>query len=223
VVVEHGLGGKATLALAAAPRQRVGVIRDPRAIVRVPSLPACLRPVTDDYHRPSLLSGFESRGEWVPPPALSGEQARALPGAIEALERDLEPAAPGQVEALLADLAANLPLVDQPEVIWKVHLEAFKRDLADVPVDILVAACDQWRRTKTFWPSIAEFLALVRPRLSERRRQLLRLEVLQRVASDPAPEGIVTAEWFYSVTGRRSRARGRNPVVVGAVLPDPDR
>ena len=150
-----------------------------------------------------------SDGNWVPPVALSEDQASELEGALAKFAQLLEPAQPDAARELLSRLAMNLRLEAMPEKAWRMHLDDFVADLGDVPDDLIAEACRLWRRREKFWPTISEFLALVEPELARRRRTFRRLEVLTRVASDPAPDGIATREWVERVDGGRTRALSR--------------
>lgn len=71
--------------------------------------------------------------------------------------------------------------------------------LDDCPLDIIQVACKRWYENNTFFPATNEFLDLVRPLLGDRQRELKRLIILDRVANNPAPDGIVTWEWWYQI------------------------
>ncbi len=181
----------------------------PRETGSTNSLPACLEAITADGHRPSLLVGMLSGGNWIPPVKLSEAEALALNGALPRFAQLLEPAQPDVARALLSELAMNVRLEEMPEEVWRMHLDTFVADLGDVPEDLIVEACRLWRRREKFWPTISEFLPLVESELGRRRRTLRRLEVLIRVASDPAPDGTATREWVERVDGGRSCAVSR--------------
>ena len=165
--------------------------------------------MTADGHKPTVIVGMLSGGDWVPPVALSEDQASELEGALAKFAQLLEPAHPDAARELLSRLAMNLRLEAMPEKAWRMHLDYFVADLGDVPKDLIGKACDLWRRREKFWPTISEFLALIEPELGRRRRTLRRLQVLARVVSDPAPDGIATEEWVERVDGGRTRALSR--------------
>ena len=181
----------------------------PRENESTASLPACLERITVDSHKPSLIVGMLSCGDWVPPVALSEVEASALPDALAKFAQLLEPAQPDATRALLSRLAMSCRLEDMSEEPWRMHLDDFVADLSDVPEDLIAKACRLRRRREKFWPTISEFLALVEPELGWRRRTFRRLEVLTRVASDPAPDGIATEEWVERVDGGHTRALSR--------------
>ncbi len=191
----------------------------PRETARPNSLPACLERITDDHHKPTVIVGTMSGGDWLPPVALSEVQASALKGALVRAAQVPEPARPDVTRALLSRLAMNCRLEEMSDKAWQMHLGDFVADLGDVPEDLIAEACRCWRRWKKFWPTISEFLALVEPELARRRCTLRRLQVLARVASDPAPDGIATREWIDRVVGAHaalSRVAGMRPI--GQVL-----
>lgn len=191
----------------------------PRETESKGSLPACLDRITADGHKPSLIIGMVSGGDWLPPVALSEVEAAALSGALATAIQVLEPADPVVTRALLSSLAMNCRLEDLPDKIWQMHLNDFVSDLSDVPENVIADACRVWRRRKKFWPVISEFLELVRPELARRRQTLRRLQVLDRVASDPAPDRTATREWIDRVVGPHaalSRTDGMRPL--GRVL-----
>ncbi len=192
----------------------------PRETARPNSLPACLERMTADGHRPNIIVGTVSGGDWLPPVALSEVEASALKGALARSAQVLEPARPDVTRELLSRLAINCRLEEMSEKMWRMHLDDFVTDLGDVPEDLIAEACRRWRRREKFWPTISEFLALVEPELARRRRTFRRLEVLTRVASDPAPDGIATWEWLERVGDGRARAlsRGGGMRPLGQVL-----
>lgn len=167
----------------------------PRATARPPSLPAPLARLTGDGHRAGLTVGFIP-SSWTPPAAIRPEEAAALPGLIAALEQALIPAEPRAIRLHLSRLAMNCRIEDLPERAWEMHLADFMADLAEVPEDIVAEACAVWRRTRKFWPTIAEFIEMTSWRLRNRRTELARLRVLARVAVNPAPQGMVTRAWL---------------------------
>lgn len=181
----------------------------PRETARPNSLPACLERITDDHHRPTIIVGTMSGGDWLPPVALSEVQASVLKDTLASFAQALEPAHPDVAWALLSRLAMNCRLEEMPDKVWQMHLDDFVSDLSDVPEDLIAEACRCWRRWKRFWPTISEFLALVGPELARRRWTLRRLQVLARVAFDPAPDGIATREWLDRVIGGHTRALSR--------------
>ena len=182
-------------------------------------LPECLEAITADGHKPTIIVGTVSGGDWVPPVALSEVQASVLKDTLASFAQTLEPAHPDVARALLSRLAMNCRLEEMPDKVWQVHLDDFVTDLSDVPEDLIAEGCRCWRRREKFWVTISEFLALVRPEVARRRRTLRRLQVLARVASDPAPDGIATREWIDRVVGAHealSRVAGMRPI--GQVL-----
>lgn len=181
----------------------------PRETESTASLPACLEWITADGHKPTVIVGMLSDGNWVPPVALSEDQASEFEGALAKFAQLLEPAQSDAARELLSRLAINCRLEEMPEKMWRMHLDDFVADLVDVPEDLIAEACRLWRRWKKFWPTISEFLALIEPELGRRRRTLRRLQVLARVVSDPAPDGIATGEWVERVDGGHTRAISR--------------
>ncbi len=192
----------------------------PRETESTVSLPACLERITADGHKPTLIVGMLSDGNWVPPVALSEVEASALPDALAKFAQLLEPARPDVARELLSRLAINCRLEEMSEKMWRMHLDDFVTDLGDAPEDLIAEACRLRRRREKFWVTISEFLALVGPELARRRRTFRRLQVLARVASDPAPDGIATWEWLERVGDGRARAlsRGGGMRPLGQVL-----
>ena len=181
----------------------------PRETESTASLPACLEWITADGHKPTVIVGMLSDGNWVPPVALSEVEASELPDALAKFAQLLEPAQSDAARELLSRLAINCRLEEMPEKMWRIHLDDYVADLSDVPEDLIAEACRRWRRREKFWPTISEFLPLVEPELGWRRRTFRRLEVLTRVASDPAPDGTATREWVERVDSGRTRALSR--------------
>jgi hypothetical protein len=178
-----------------------------------------LERITADGHKPTVIVGMLSGGDWLPPVALSEVEASAIGGALARSAQGLVPARPDVTRALLSRLAMNCRLEAMPEEAWRMHLDDYVADLSDVPEDLIAEACRRWRRREKFWPTISEFLPLVEPELAQRRRTFRRLQVLARVASDPAPDGIATREWIDLVIGPHtalSRVAGMRPL--GQVL-----
>ena len=160
--------------------------------------------MTDDYFRPGLIIGFLPSG-WVPPPSISDGVKSDLELAIASHEQALISADKETARALLARLSMSVRLEDMPESVWTMHLEDYISDLGDCPADILEKACRNWRQRQKFWPTISEFLELVRQDISERRQVLERLRVLKRVAEHPAPGGEVTREWHNRVIRQQTK------------------
>lgn len=183
--------------------------RVPKGTASAVSLPACLERVTADGHRPGLIVGTVANGDWLPPVAVSGAEADALDGAIAKVAEALVPAHPDTVRTLLAQLAMNVRLEGMSEENWQQHLEDYIADLSDVPEDLIAEACCRWWRKEKFWPLISEFLPLVEPGLSRRRRMMKRLKTLKRVAADPAPDGVATKEWLERIAGTRQTGAAR--------------
>ncbi len=155
----------------------------------------------------------------MPPVALSEVQGSLLKDTLASFAQALEPAHPDVARAPLPRLAMNCRLEEMPDKVWQMHLDDFVTDLGDVPEDLIAEACRLRRRRDKFWPTISEFLALVEPELARRRRTFRRLQVLARVASNPAPDGIATREWIDRVVGPHtalSRVAGMRPL--GQVL-----
>lgn len=200
----------------------IPVLSGRKEIAKAPSLPECLKLVTNDYYRPSLCVGFTSNGEWVPPASLSEEEIRALPGAIKSLEQSLQPADSDFVRIELTNLAMTVQLEDMPREIWEFRLTALLDDISNVPADIIAQACIQWRRTNPFWPANSKFLSLIGPKLHERKRLLERLKVLENVTKTPAPEGRVTREWRDTVMKRQSNPSFCGPIPLDQILADED-
>ncbi len=195
------------------------VERVPRETARPNSLPACLERITADGHKPTLIVGMLSGGNWIPPVALSEVEASELKGALARFTQALAPARPDAARELLSRLAMSCQLEAMPEEVWRIRLDDYVADLGDVPEDLIAEACRLWRRREKFWPTISEFLALIEPELARRRRTFRRLQVLARVASYPAPDAICTREWIDLVVGPHtalSRVAGMRPL--GQVL-----
>jgi len=140
-----------------------------------------------------------------------------LPGAIADHRGALHPAAPEEVVTLLSRMSMSLRLEDMPEQAWKYHLEDYADDLSEYPADIIQAGCKEWRRYEKFWPTIADFLKIVRPLLRERKNALQRLEVLQRVAESPAPDGIVSKDWHDDIVKESTMRESKGPERLGSL------
>lgn len=196
--------------------------RVPKGTANAVSLPECLERVTADGHRPGLIVGTVSNGEWLPPVAVSKAEADALDGAMAMVAETLIPARPDTVRALLSGLSMNVRLEEMSEKDWQHHLENYIADLSDIPEDLIAEACRQWRRKKKFWPLISEFLPLVEPGLWCRRRMMKRLKTLKHVAEYPAPDGVATREWLERIAGIRQTGVARVALMrpLGQVLDD---
>lgn len=170
-----------------------------RVIAKPPSLTAPLASLTSDSHRPRVVVGFIANG-WTPPAMINPDVAKTIPAQIVEHEIALTPADPRAVRVHLTRLAMNCRMEDMPAKAWEMHLADFIADLSDVPEDIVMECCTVWRRTQKFWPTISEFLEMTVWRLRKRRADLERLRVLERVAENPAPNGMVTMDWLRVVT-----------------------
>ena len=157
----------------------------------------CKLPVTQllrGYSAPPVLTDLDRGALSDLPPSLSEDQgrelSRMLPGAIKAAT----PAGPEAVAVILAKLSVVVLLPDTDE---KVLMETYIEDLEHMPADVLERVCRQWRRTKKFWPTIAELLELCDGEDKRRRRRLRRLQLLDSVRRNPAPGFIITEDWYY--------------------------
>ena len=99
----------------------------------------------------------------------------------------------GAKEALviLMKLSAVCPMEGRTDIATA--LEAYAEDLERMPGDLIDQACREWRRSNTFFPSIANLLKLIEPAFARLKRRRFLLGVLQDVADHPAPE--VTWNW----------------------------
>ena len=157
----------------------------------------CKLPVTrllQRYSAPPVLTDLDRGALSDLPPSLSEDQGRQivqmLPGAI----KTATPAGPEAVAMILAKLAVVVLLPDTDE---KVLMETYIEDLEHMPADVLERVCRQWRRTKKFWPTIAELLELCDGEDTRRRRRLRRLQVLDSVRRNPAPGFVITDDWYH--------------------------
>ena len=146
------------------------------------------------------MIGFVPVG-WTPPARLSSERAEGVSQAIAAHEAALMPAEPDDLRRVLSRLAMSCQMEDISAQVWSIRLSDFIEDVGHVPLDLVADACTQWRRTRKFWPVVADFLALIESELKARRRTMERLKVLERVAQEPAPDGIVNREWCDRMRG----------------------
>ena len=104
----------------------------------------------------------------LPPATCSPKQLAE----IEKWTRSLESSTPDHVMAELTKLAIVVRMPNDVDAAPMLRL--YLEDLAEYPPDVLAEACRQWRRTEKFFPTIAELIALMRPRVAH-RRDMLRL------------------------------------------------
>ena len=85
-------------------------------------------------------------------------------------EAKLNPSNREHVVTELTRLALVSPMSDRTAV--KPMLAMYADELAEFPPDVLSEACRTWRRTEKFFPTIAELIALMEPRVKHRRDML---------------------------------------------------
>lgn len=82
---------------------------------------------------------------------------------------------------------------------WGVRFAEMLENLEDCPIDIIRECRKRWFKKEIFFPANAQFLDLVGPLLGDRKRELKCLKILLSVADNPAPDGIVTKEWWNEI------------------------
>lgn len=101
------------------------------------------------------------------------------------VEWALTPAERPAIIITLTRLAAHF-WGDRGPAEWKIVFEDYADDLAEFPPDIIGDGIVQYRRQAKWWPKVSELIELMRPKLLERRMQLARLKVLEKIK--PADE-----------------------------------
>ena len=73
----------------------------------------------------------------------------------------------------MAELLQLATVVRMPnDIDPKPMLKLYAQDLVEYPPDVLTRACLEWRKAEKFWPTIAELIALMQPRVKHRREML---------------------------------------------------
>ena len=125
---------------------------------------------------------LRDRPRWDEFPVVSPEQRAAIPDAIKMVEATLVPATDEQIVSALGTIEVALPLRrDMPAVEADARLEIYSRALADMPADILNAACMEAVKTLKFFPKVAELRELAAKELGRRRWNKAMLEMAARV------------------------------------------
>ncbi len=130
-----------------------------------------------DSSWPQKLSHWESVSigilNYANVPALeTSERATAVAFIAETRAR-LAPAAGGDVAKVIAKLSIACRHPRETNAADRKALAALMLNyLVGYPLDLLNAATDDWIRTQTFFPSIAEFRALCEPEMTRRRNAL---------------------------------------------------
>jgi len=102
-------------------------------------------------------------------PQTSSMSAKAL-AEVKRREDALRPSTPQQIAAELAKVAAVVILPDNasPKTTFAIYAE----HLCPYPLDLVQAACAESIRTNKFFPTIAELIGLMAPRVKHRREML---------------------------------------------------
>jgi len=123
--------------------------------------------------------GEASEVGWNPPAVLPSARPE-LAAALVQLDAALRPASKAILVAHLARLSLHYP-GKRDEASWRLVLEDFAADLAELPEDLAVLACARWRREPErcrFWPKPGELLETAKADLRRRQRQRERLKRL---------------------------------------------
>lgn len=115
---------------------------------------------------------------------------------VEALREDiicsLSPATPHDAIMEIEALATHHPMQPRDDAANAIWARDWLADLADVPLDILTAACGEWRRNASPWmPKPGQLLALINPILSHRKALKRRCTAIiaEREQNKRAPSG----------------------------------
>lgn len=84
-----------------------------------------------------------------------GERA-ALAGLADRVQAALVPAAPREIRRMIGKLALGFPAAKASDLEAEARLELYAEGLADIPADILGAACARALRECRFFPSVSE-------------------------------------------------------------------
>lgn len=143
-----------------------------------------------------------------------------LPAAIENFNRGMAPARPEEIITFLTRLSMNVQLPEMSPAAWEIHLDDFVSDLSEYPADIINAGCTKWRKEKIFFPKISEFLSFVEPMLKRRQIAARRLKTLKAVSDNPAPNGVLSYEWYLEVMGNGHgiKRRGGSMRTIGDLI-----
>ena len=116
---------------------------------------------------------------WEPPKTISPREREELAAAIRALRSSLVPADPLVTMECLTRLKVHATKApEKSEAEWRLIFRDYARDLAEFPADIIHDGCETYRKTTPWWPHVSDLLALMEPKLAERRDMLARAEKL---------------------------------------------
>src|SRR5262245_57014628 len=115
----------------------------------------------------SLLRALhESGGEWTLP---SKETCQSLLSSARArivlLRRALTPASAGVMSVCLGRLVRGTRMADEDQQGWTARAAEYQRLLARYPADIWFSSSDEVMLASTWFPSIAELDAVMRPKM----------------------------------------------------------
>lgn len=150
---------------------------------------------------------METQG-WLPPPSLTLDEAAMVDRAIEDFRIAMQPATEVDIVRQLMKLSVLLRkpkgFEDNIEEMFDLMVPFF----LEYPIDIFMEACKTHVKTSPFFPSVADLMPHLRNGMARRKMMYDKLLQLQRVATNPAPHGLITHSWrLQIITGRQSGNR----------------
>ena len=147
-----------------------------------------------------FTTGEAQPGAWRPPAVVPSRTA--LLSLQASLQAALQPTSREWIIANLTRLAAHF-WGEASEAQWHIRFRDYAADLAEYPADILEATFGEMRQSSKWWPKLAEIIAVARPALEARKRQVVRLE---RMAAPPSrqPSEARGQRWTEMTAEQRS-------------------
>lgn len=125
------------------------------ATAMMPRLPDSIRPLIDaNEHRDEDTCG------WRMPKKVPTDVIPLLPTTIAEHERALQPGSLDELGIVLGRLLAHYHTPERGEASYRMLFEDYLDDLSEFPLAVVGEAARQWRRTKVFWPKVAELREL---------------------------------------------------------------
>lgn len=152
-----------------------------------------------DDHRPGSVSGWVPANTWYPPAKFPLDLVKHVHRAIDRIMPLLSGSTADDIATELAVLATVMPSPAQGDTEARVRAKVYQQHLSEIPPDILAHACEKFRETKTFFPTISEIKSVALPLLARRRAHYSRLHMLLVVADNPAPYNEVSFDWYIKI------------------------
>jgi len=124
---------------------------------------------------------IEWASDWETPRSAShGLEGQELEQAKSILAAQLAPCGGGIAGKVLAKLKATMPGRNMTPTDIRMWSEVMLDDLAPLPADLVIEACDKWRKSERWLPTLSDLLGKMDPELTKRR-------LIYKALSDSVP------------------------------------